>query len=177
MGEMNIGVVGNGFVGHAMTLLRPHVTVNVWDVDPEKREPADITFEEFVKTSRAIFVAVPTPMRQDGSCDLRIVESVVGQIREVDAKAHIVLRSTVLPGTSKRLGVAFMPEFLTEKGWEEDFRTCKHWIIGAENVDTVRIIRYVFGLAYNAGKGSIDDGNVTWMQPTEAELVKIQDEQ
>jgi UDPglucose 6-dehydrogenase len=172
MEKMNVGVVGNGFVGHAMTLLRPHVTVNVWDVDSEKREPTDITFEEFVKTSRAIFVAVPTPMRQDGSCDLRIVESVVAQIKEVDAKAHIVLRSTVLPGTSKRLGVAFMPEFLTEKEWEEDFRTCKHWIIGAENVDTVRVIRYVFGLAYNDGDGGIEDGNVTWMQPTEAELVK-----
>ena len=35
---MKIGVVGNGFVGHAMTLLRPHVEVLVWDVVPEKRD-------------------------------------------------------------------------------------------------------------------------------------------
>ena len=34
---MKIGVVGNGFVGHAMTLLRPYVDVLVWDVVEEKR--------------------------------------------------------------------------------------------------------------------------------------------
>jgi len=172
MEKMNIGVVGNGFVGHAMTLLRPHVTVNVWDVDPEKREPAEITFEEFVKTSRAIFVAVPTPMRKDGSCDLRIVESVIRDVQEIDPKAHIVIRSTVLPGTSEKLGVSFMPEFLTEKNWEEDFRKCQQWIIGSTDIDTVRVIRYIFGIAYNDGEGSIDNGNVIWMKPTEAELVK-----
>ena len=33
---MKIGVVGNGFVGHAMTLLRPYVEVLVWDVVPDR---------------------------------------------------------------------------------------------------------------------------------------------
>ena len=36
---MKIGVVGNGFVGHAMTLLRPHIEVLVWDLVPKKRDP------------------------------------------------------------------------------------------------------------------------------------------
>ena len=169
---MKIGVIGNGFVGHAMTLLRPNVEVQIWDVDPDKREPTDLIFEDFVNTSIVIFVAVPTPMRSDGTCDLSIVESVVDQIKEINSKAHIVLRSTVTPGTSDRLEVSFMPEFLTEKNWEEDFKTCEQWIIGSRNVDTVRWVRAIFGEAYNQGKGVIENGNVIWMKPTEAEIAK-----
>eukprot|EP00341_Mesodinium_pulex_P001160 CAMPEP_0116929312 /NCGR_PEP_ID=MMETSP0467-20121206/26506_1 /TAXON_ID=283647 /ORGANISM="Mesodinium pulex, Strain SPMC105" /LENGTH=105 /DNA_ID=CAMNT_0004609257 /DNA_START=282 /DNA_END=599 /DNA_ORIENTATION=- len=35
-------------------------------------------------------------------------------------------------GTSFKLGVHFMPEFLTEKNWEQDFRTNKEWILGVD---------------------------------------------
>ena len=52
---MKIGVVGNGFVGHAMTLLRPHVEVLVWDVVPDKRDPKTLDIETFVDESEIIF--------------------------------------------------------------------------------------------------------------------------
>ena len=59
---MKVGVIGNGFVGHAMTLLRPAVDVRVWDIDPAKCEPAGLGFDQFIHESEIIFIAVPTPM-------------------------------------------------------------------------------------------------------------------
>ena len=167
-----IGVVGNGFVGHAMTGLRPNVEVLIWDNDPDKIEPSDLTFEDFVYRSAVIFVAVPTPMRADGSCDLRIVESVVTQIREESPNQHIVFRSTVLPGTSERLGVSFMPEFLTERNWEEDFKKCSPWIIGTHCDEIDATLSEVFSDAHAEGLGSIDSDVLVRTTPTEAELIK-----
>ena len=92
---MKIGVVGNGFVGHAMTLLRPYVDVLVWDVVEEKREPKSLDIETFVEESEIIFVAVPTPMNKDGSANLDIVRAVCEEIQEIDDTKYIVLRSTV----------------------------------------------------------------------------------
>ena len=102
---MKIGVVGNGFVGHAMTLLRPHIEVLVWDVVPEKRDPKTLDIETFVEESEIIFVAVPTPMNADGSANLDIVRSVCEEIQEIDDTKYIVLRSTVPPGTSEDIDV------------------------------------------------------------------------
>tara|TARA_R110001592_G_scaffold166478_3_gene401569 strand:- start:616 stop:1461 length:846 start_codon:yes stop_codon:yes gene_type:complete len=170
---MKIGVIGNGFVGHAMTLLRPYVDVRVWDIDPKKREPAGMCdFDDFVYTSQLIFIAVPTPMRKSGSCDLRIVRDVVQQIKVSDYSANIVLRSTVPPGTSEELDVSFMPEFLTEKNWASDFKNCQHWVIGT-NDPTVHIsIQQMLNLAHDSGNGSIINKDVQHTQPTVAEFVK-----
>ena len=85
---MKIGVVGNGFVGHAMTLLRPHVEVLVWDVVPGKRDPKTLDMETFVEESEIIFVAVPTPMNSDGSANLDIVRSVCEEIQEIDENLY-----------------------------------------------------------------------------------------
>lgn len=167
---MKIGVVGNGFVGHAMTLLRPAVDVRVWDVDPEKREPRDLDFDDFVRESHLLFVAVPTPMRKDGSCKTGIVESVVHDIKCSDPDAHIIIRSTVPPGTSDKLDVSFMPEFLTEKNWESDFKNCNHWVIGTTDKGVATCVEVMLAEAYTAGL--ITNKEVKTTQPCTAELVK-----
>ena len=74
---MKVGVIGAGFVGNAMSQLSPGVDIIVWDTDESKRVPVDITFEDFVKQSEIVFIAVPTPMDKDGRCHTSIVESVV----------------------------------------------------------------------------------------------------
>tara|TARA_B100002019_G_scaffold110770_1_gene95269 strand:- start:4195 stop:5064 length:870 start_codon:yes stop_codon:yes gene_type:complete len=169
---MKIGVVGNGFVGHAMTLLRPHVEVLVWDVVPEKRDPKTLDIETFVEESEIIFVAVPTPMNSDGSANLDIVRSVCEEIQEIDDTKYIVLRSTVPPGTSEELDVNFMPEFLTEKNWEEDFKNCNQWILGSTDVFLYEKIKRMFELAYNNGSGSVVNKEVIQCKPSEAEMIK-----
>jgi UDPglucose 6-dehydrogenase len=169
---MKIGVVGNGFVGHAMTLLRPHIEVLVWDIVPDKRDPKELTLETFVEDSEIIFVAVPTPMNSDGSCNLDIVRSVVEEIQEVDDTKYIVLRSTVLPGTSEELDVAFMPEFLTEKNWKDDFKHCDQWVLGSTDPFLYEKMKRMFELAYNNGDGSVVNKNVIQCKPMEAEMIK-----
>ena len=167
---MKIGIIGNGFVGNAMTLLEPAVGCLVWDIDPKKRVPDDITFSTFVHMSQIIFVAVPTPMRKDGSCSTHIVEEVVREVKAVDDKKFIVLRSTVTPGTCEALDVSFMPEFLTEKNWEQDFRECTDWYLGTNNDDLYNMVREMFGMAYATNLVKTDQ--VVKCSPEEAELVK-----
>ena len=169
---MKIGVVGNGFVGHAMTLLRPHVEVLVWDLIPEKRDPKTLNIETFVEESEIIFVAVPTPMNSDGSANLDIVRSVCEEIQEIDDSKYIVLRSTIPPGTSDELDVAFMPEFLTEKNWKEDFKNCDQWILGSTDVFLYEKMKRMFELAYNNGNGSVINKDVIQCKPSEAEMIK-----
>jgi len=169
---MKIGVVGNGFVGHAMTLLNPHVEVLVWDVVPEKRDPKTLDIETFVEESEIIFVAVPTPMNKDGSCNVDIVRSVCEEIQEIDDSKYIVLRSTVPPGTSEELDVAFMPEFLTEKNWKDDFKKCDQWILGSTDPFLYEKLKRMFELAYNEGDGSVVNKNIIQCKPTEAEMIK-----
>ena len=120
---MKIGVVGNGFVGHAMTLLRPHVEVLVWDVVPEKRDPKTLDIETFVEESEIIFVAVPTPMNADGSANLDIVRSVCDEIQEIDDTKYIVLRSTVPPEQVKNLMLRLCRNFLPRKIGKKILRT------------------------------------------------------
>lgn len=167
---MVVGVIGNGFVGHAMTLLRPGVEVLVWDITPDKCEPIGLGFKQFVEQSEVVFVAVPTPMNPDGTCHLNIVENVVSKVRTHDQNVPIVLRSTVLPGTCDNLDVSFMPEFLTEKNWHEDFKCCEQWIIGTHEPSLVSKLVHMFSQAHAAG--CINNKQVIHMQPAQAEMIK-----
>lgn len=131
---MKIGIIGNGFVGKATTILsNSEVELVVYDIDPKLCSPVGTTIND-LKICELIFISVPTPMKKNGKCCLSIVESVVNNLRinnVIDEPNNfIVIRSTVLPGTSDNLGCYFMPEFLTEKNFMDDFRNCKEWIFG-----------------------------------------------
>ena len=137
---MKFAVVGNGFVGKATRMFACENgneisargnTVIVYDNVPSLCVPIGTTLAD-VAACDLIFVCVPTPMRADRSCNTSIVEAVVNGVRAHRADAPIVIRSTVPPGTSERLGCAFMPEFLTEKNWARDLVECKLWVFGGD---------------------------------------------
>ncbi len=65
--------------------------------------------------SDIIFISVPTPMNKDKSICLDIVNSVISDLRHINYDGFIVIRSTVIPGTSDNLNVYLMSQFLTEK--------------------------------------------------------------
>lgn len=96
----------------------------------------DIILETSIKDvldTEIIFVCVPTPSREDGSCDISIVEGVVEQINVYRNMVRlpdqiIAIKSTVVPGTTelfvskyKDLRFAFVPEFLRERCAITDF--------------------------------------------------------
>ena len=100
-----VAIVGYGDVGQALCVLFPEAVV--YD------EPLKVGRRDEVNACRFAFIAVPTPEGPDGACDTSIVEDVVGWL-EVD---HIIIVSTVTPGTTERLvretgkRIVFQPEY------------------------------------------------------------------
>lgn len=166
-----VGVVGGGFVGKAtMGFTNTETKVIVYDIQQSLCIPKETTLNDIYECD-VVFVAVPTPMSKDGSCYTEIVETVVLDLQKNHVQ-HIVVRSTVPVGTCKKLGVHFMPEFLTEKNWKEDFYTCPMWVIGTDNKSEsfIGLINHIFDSAVRAGV--IVSNNIMWKTTMEAELVK-----
>lgn len=176
---MIIGVIGNGFVGKATAILKnPDVELIIYDIDPNLCSPTGTHIED-LKKCELIFISVPTPMRNDGSCYLGIVESVVNELMEKNVVNEpdnfIVIRSTVLPGTSDRLKCYFMPEFLTEKNFLEDFRTCSEWIFGIkgdEEKDRIFIDKINTLFRLSKQHNCIVSDSTNFVLNKEAEMIK-----
>ena len=72
MKKFKVGVIGNGFVGEAISFaFSPVADLYVYDTDPLK----SLDDLESVHSCDFVFICVPTPMFQDGSQDLSYVES------------------------------------------------------------------------------------------------------
>ena len=68
-------------------------------------------------------------MQLDGSCYTDIITNTIKKLKEIKQE-FIVVRSTVPINYCKENDVYFMPEFLTEKNWKEDFINNGLWIFG-----------------------------------------------
>jgi len=141
---MNIGLIGKGFVGDAVfkNLNNKH-EFYVYDIDESKRNIPDI--KTLTSKAKIIFVALPTPMKKDGSCDLSIIFNTMTELNENYNDNVIILKSTVVPGTCDqilsvypKLRLVFSPEFLTEANYVEDFKNCNRVILGGDFADTVK---------------------------------------
>ncbi len=143
---MKIGIIGQGFVGSAIREgLKDYYDVLTYDIDKSKCNSKHI---DVCKHSDIIFVCIPTPQRIDGSCDIRLLESVMEKLqdecRNVSSMPTIVIKSTVPPGTTTKLwnrgplDVCFSPEFLTEANSFEDFKNQTRIIIGGQGAKKVK---------------------------------------
>ena len=129
---MNIGIIGQGFVGNAVyQKFKNFFNVFTYDLNSKL---CNSNFEEINKNCSIVFICLPTPMNPDGSCDISIVE---GMIAEFSSETIIINKSTVPPGTTERfntkyknLQIVFNPEFLTERNAVQDFNNQNRIIIG-----------------------------------------------
>jgi len=166
---MRIGIVGGGFVGSATALLEcDAIEVRIFDKDPRRCLPPLTTIHDLVGLD-FVFVCVPTPSYEDGRCNTTIVKNCIQELKSAGV-TNIVLRSTVPPGTSKELDVMFMPEFLTEINWRNDFFQCTAWIFGARHEEEKTLFTSLIQAAYSCGK--IKSNDIQFTSTTEAELVK-----
>ena len=131
--KYKVGIIGFGFVGESQAFaFAPVADVKIFDIDPIK---ATHTLEE-VLSQDFIFVCIPTPMKENGEQDLSYIENFFGGIGLHNTNAIFILKSTVLPGTTKRLSkeypfnIVFSPEFLTEKNAKLDMLTQSRIILG-----------------------------------------------
>jgi len=141
--KQKIGVVGNGFVGGAVKFgFSPQcgcdAEVRVYDKNPDK---STHSIEETINKSDFVFLSVPTPANEDKSINIDILDSALNDINDVKDKSPIILvRSTVIPGSTKKLqnkypnlNLLFNPEFLTERSANFDFINQSRFVIGTDN--------------------------------------------
>lgn len=173
---MQIGIIGNGFVGKTLLSLKcEDIDVLAYDANPKSCYPnTNVTLVDLMGCD-IIFVSVPTPMNPDGSCHTDIIVSVVEELKNLKYDGFLVLRSTVPVGTSDNLNVFFMPEFLTEKNFLEDFYNNKNWFFGLLNTDRDELfkerISHLFEIAFNNDK--IANNNLHFIPNCDAEMIKL----
>lgn len=115
-----------------------------------------------VNHGAAIFIAVGTPPNEDGSVDLRAVETVAESIGRLMTSEKIVLtKSTVPVGTTDRVreliqrqldrrqvtipfDVVSNPEFLKEGSAVSDFKRPDRIVIGTRNPDSIAVLREMY---------------------------------
>jgi UDPglucose 6-dehydrogenase len=167
MNKFKVGIIGFGFVGESQAFaFAPVADIKIFDIDINKRthDLEDVLNQDYV------FVCIPTPMRVDGTQDLSLVEGFFHQVDKFKANPIYILKSTVLPGTTKmladkfRLDIVFCPEFLTEKTAKLDMLTQSRIVLGGE-LTLVEEIQEMFEARFGKKHYIITDS-------TSAELIK-----
>lgn len=104
---MIVGIIGVGVVGGTLkTWFEQNTTHNIRCYDPHKG------MNDSLEDCDAIFISVPVKPDKHGQDQKLLSESVSLAKKYTNM---VFIRSTVLPGTSDRLGCISMPEFLTER--------------------------------------------------------------
>jgi len=166
-----LGIIGMGFVGKAVhATLKKHFPVITYDKYATDNSMVSSVRALREKTS-TIFVCVPTPMLKNGACDISIVESVCAEIAEYKEQTTVIIKSTVIPGTTRdlnrqynNLSVLFNPEFLTEANAARDFRDQERIIIGDDHeyAEALVLLR-VYEQAFPTAKIMLVDSTVAEM--------------
>ena len=152
---MKIGIIGCGFIGTALKvwLKENNPNVETFVSDPPKGMNDDIS------NCDAYFIQIHLPTEDNGTQDLTLMTDIINKL---PTNTPIWIRTTILPGTSKKLSeitgrkVHHMPEFLTERTYIEDFKWQPMVF-----TDDIEMLKKIF-----PGKKHID------MTSAEAEMVK-----
>lgn len=155
-----IGIIGQGFVGSAVREgMKEHFEVLCFDKDPEKFSNVR-SISEIIEETEVTFLCVPTPMDVSGKCNTSILESALQEIQNeavaYDAEEYVVvMKSTIPPGTTKRLSgmfphlrLVFNPEFLTEANAVNDFINQDRIVLGGEDSEAMLLVTYLYNVAF-----------------------------
>jgi UDPglucose 6-dehydrogenase len=181
---MNVGIVGTGYVGLVTGACLAELGASVVCADKDRGKVAALRggrvpfyepgleklvarnigrgrlgftsrLEEAIKPASAIFIAVGTPPRGDGSADLTYVREVAKEIaRNLEGYKVIATKSTVPVGTCHSIretianglkehvdfDVVANPEFLREGAAIEDFMRPSRVVIGSDSPRAVEVM-------------------------------------
>ena len=137
---MKIGIIGLGVVGSAIKKGFEELEHEVLIHDIKLKTSIDD-----VRSAELIYLCLPTPSTEDGSCDTSILKKVLKQLNAKKYEGVVAVKSTIVPGTYKKLSEIFdkdrlilVPEFLREKFAYEDFTTRHNvLVIGTNNLKNV----------------------------------------
>lgn len=135
-----LSIIGCGFVGKGVYHgFSPYFDIKIYD----KYIKGYNTLEETINHSKVLFICVPTPYKPTYEQDLSSIYDVIRSIRDItDDSKIIVIKSTVIPGTTRKLQnefpslrFVFNPEFLTERTYVNDFLNQTRIILGGKEAD------------------------------------------
>ena len=144
---MNIGIIGQGFVGNAIyQKFKKYYKCFTFDIQVKK---CNSDLEEVLNRCKIIFVCLPTPMNKDGSCNLDILHDTLDKInkasRDIDDRI-VVIKSTIIPGSTDEFSlkynfikIVFNPEFLTEANAIDDFENQTRILLGGDLKATTKL--------------------------------------
>ena len=131
-----IGIIGLGYVGGAIKASMATSTpkIDLVLIDPFKGETG--TYEE-LKQCEGVFICVPTPQGDDGTCDTGPLENVLTELFNVEFQGVIISKCTAPPDVYERLNAEFSnlvhaPEFLTAANAVGDYANGLFSIIGGK---------------------------------------------
>jgi UDPglucose 6-dehydrogenase len=113
---------------------------------------------EAIRGAKAIFIAVGTPPKPDGSADLRHVEDVAQSIaKHMNGPKLVITKSTVPIGTGRMIeqiieshgtghkaSICSNPEFLREGSAIEDFMKPDRVVIGASDPEAAEMMKEIY---------------------------------
>ncbi len=174
IGQKGVGWVGRQVMNYFVDTLGYQVGVDYFPYDIDKGKE----FNYDVNQADWVVITVPSPRRADGSCDVSIVEDSIKDI--ADGKV-VIIKSTVIPGTSERLQqqypgklILFNPEFLTESQAKHDFFYPDRQIVGYTDKSRAMssLVLSLLPDAFFTAPGMSDCYKWTNVTATEAELGK-----
>lgn len=145
--KTKVAIIGLGKVGEAYQKLFPDAVI----YDPFK----GYNDKQAVNECGLAIVSVPSSMKNDGSCDTSIVEDVVGWLET----PLILIKSTIPPGTTKRLKratgkrICHSAEYVGEGGYYVPFWLFPHptepqhhsfMIIGGDVDDREDVLQFFY---------------------------------
>jgi UDPglucose 6-dehydrogenase len=158
---MKIGVVGWGYVGattglglrtfHEILVYDPFKDIEKFSIDyigelPTKNLTDNLKHvDKLEKMAEAdvIFVCLPTPT-VDGKIDMSYIDNFFAECSKTLKKGMFVIRSTVSPGTTRKLQKKYPqykfannPEFLRERTPLHDFLYPSRIVIGSDNKELI----------------------------------------
>jgi UDPglucose 6-dehydrogenase len=165
---MEIGVIGQGFVGNALyQKFKNYYNIKTYDLDESKCNST----EQEVFDCEIVFVCLPTPMSIDGSCFTGIVRSTLAALNANNKTKIVVIKSTIPPGTTEKfnalygnINIVFNPEFLTEANAVKDYENQNRIILGGDEDATLTLSPIFLEVFPHA--------SIILTNSTEAEMVK-----
>lgn len=161
-----VAIAGTGIVGKAV---KNWFDINDYPVIKYDRSKNARNLPIILERAEVLFICVSTPYNNgyDGSSVVDVLE----RVKNASQLKTIVIKSTVLPGTTeilqqkyKKFDFVFNPEFLTEKNAKKDYLRCNRQIIGCTQgrFDAGKLAEKLLPKAEHT----------IYMSSTEAEIVK-----
>lgn len=141
-------VVGRGMVGRA--------TMNAFGIDKYYSKSSSNVNLDDIPSFKYIFLCLPTPT-VDGLCDTSAIDYYINKLK-VTEKNIFIIRSTVIPGTCRRLAketqakIVHVPEFLSEDTWEDDSTNPDLVVIGGDDPHFVNDVLAIMKSRYTRGE-------------------------